>query len=182
MSTAWYAIVDHVGDIRDLVGQEVVIARVRTSVLGAVIGLDATARYMSEPAAGRAWCRCFATGLQVPTRGGIMRVRAHYGTGAVLADMLSADELLVRARDELVIANEALRMVIGERDHLRGEVQRWRDRAAGLVDATCSGCGDPIATGDVVAVGQVSVHRACYASLGHAEVAALASECQGSEP
>ena len=177
MTAAWYAIVDHVGDIRDLIGQEVVIVAVRRLPEWPLT----VAEEMPKTASGRAWCRVFPTGEQVPTRGGVMRVVAwHKALGNVGADMLSADEMLVRVNAELETRTDALREMTSDRDRWQAEAMRWRERAAPQVD--CEGCGDPIADGDRVEVGPVNVHRACYASLGHDEVASLASECPGREP
>jgi hypothetical protein len=113
MTAAWYAVVDHVGSIQDLAGQEVTIALVRR--------FDEPcpefAATMEPLANGRVWCRAFPIGSQFPTRGGYM---------------LSAEQLIERLRRDLETERAALRLVTGERDHLRGEVQRWRERAADL--------------------------------------------------
>jgi hypothetical protein len=127
MTAAWYAVVDHVGSIHDLAGQEVTIALVRRlHEYSPCVELDAVARLAN----GRAWCRVYPTGSQVPTRGGIMRVRTGQGTATGGADMLSAEQLIERLQRDLETERDALRLVTGERDHLRGEVQRWRERAS----------------------------------------------------
>jgi hypothetical protein len=136
MTAAWYAVTDHVGDIGDLVGQEVTIACVRRFETSAV---NAIARLMELDANGRAWCRVTPNGSQVPTRGGLMRIQM-VAAGATVGQMLSADEMLERVKAERDAATEALRMVIGERDHLRGEVKRWRERATDCdAPAECMG-------------------------------------------
>jgi hypothetical protein len=137
MTAAWYAVTDHVGSIYDLAGQEVTIARVRMLAEWSDVDVRGS---MNITANGRAWCRVFPTGSQVPTRGGIMRVRTGRGAATGGADMLSADEMLERVKAERDAATEALRMVIGERDHLRGEVKRWRERATDCdAPAECMG-------------------------------------------
>jgi hypothetical protein len=150
MTARWYAVTDHVGSIYDLAGQEVVIAAVR--MLGDTWpGAPDVHATMAPIARGRAWCRVFPTGSQVPTRGGIMRVRTAQGVGTVYADMLSAEQLIERLKADREAATEALRMVMGERDHLRGEVQRWRERAMdrdGWVGPACmQGPDDALASG-----------------------------------
>lgn len=121
----YYAIVEHVGSIADLSGQEVTIAAVRMLREGYV-----TTSAIEETAKGRAWCQVFPTGEQVPTRGGIMRVRPHYGTGQGYADMLSADEMLARTRAENERLRDALRAAEQGRDLAVAENLRWRERAA----------------------------------------------------
>lgn len=124
MTAAWYAIVDHAGPITDIVGQDAVISRVRM-----LAGPLEEARPIIElDAAGRAWCRAFPAGSQVPTRGGVMRVIAcdpdPFGI------MLSADEMLVRVKAERDALAESLREMTGERDRWQSEAMRWRERAA----------------------------------------------------
>jgi hypothetical protein len=129
MNVRYYAITDHVGAREDLAGREVKIAFVRTLAAECRDVADT----MHNTAAGRVWYRCFPTGNQVPTRGGIMRVRdsSECGIGSICADMLSADEMLVRVRADLESERDTLRLVTRERDHLRAEVERWRARARG---------------------------------------------------
>jgi hypothetical protein len=139
MTAAWFAVVDHVGSIHDLAGQEVAIALVRRMDVTMSRTTYEIDRTMQAIANGRAWCRVFPTGSQVPTRGGIMRVRTG-GDGTACGDMLSAEQLIERLRRDLETERDALRMVTGERDHLRGEVQRWRERASdrdGWVGPAC---------------------------------------------
>jgi hypothetical protein len=127
--SVWYAVVEHLGTINELAGQEVKISAVRMWHDGRAQGSyahDAVAKL----AEGRAWCRVFPTGSQVPTRGGIMRVRTGFGVGATYADMLSADEMLERVKTELETEREARRTAESERDALLAEVQRWRERAS----------------------------------------------------
>jgi hypothetical protein len=167
MTAAWYAITDHVGSIHDLAGQDVTIALVRMSVTGA----PSFANLVAMEAGKHAWCRVFPTGSQVPTRGGIMRVYGCHHDGplarerrasgseppdAPWAQMLSAEQLIERLRADLETEREALRLVTGERDHLRGEVQRWRERAADrdglgmgveqVIRGTCARCQRPYLT------------------------------------
>jgi hypothetical protein len=130
MTAAWYAVVDHVGSIHDLAGQEVTIALVRRMDVTMSRTMYEVARTMNTLANGRAWCEVYPTGSQVPTRGGIMRVRTGRGAATGGADMLSAEQLIERLRRDLETERDALRMMTGERDHLRGEVERWRERAA----------------------------------------------------
>jgi len=128
MSVHYFAVTHHVGIIQDLIGQDVVIAVARAL---RTEWPETVEEIMAETAQGRAWCRVFPTGSQVPTRGGIMRVVAHHKLlGGPGADMLSADEMLVRVRAELENEREARVAAERERDHLRAEVQRWRERAA----------------------------------------------------
>jgi hypothetical protein len=172
MTAAWYAVVDHVGSIHDLAGQEVTIALVRRMDVTMSRTTYEIKRTMDTLASGRAWCRVMPTGSQVPTRGGMMRVysgchqdgplareRRASGPGspdAPWAQMLSAEQLIERLRRDLETEREALRLVTGERDHLRGEVQRWRERAADrdglgmgveqVIRGTCARCQRPYLT------------------------------------
>jgi hypothetical protein len=141
MSAAWYAVADHVGSINDLIGQEIKIELVRmlTDEWRRIADVDAT---MNVQANGRAWCRVFPTGSQVPTRGGIMRIVNFTDPGdPPFGVMLSADEMLERVKTQLDFITAAYGIVERERDHLRGEAQRWRERAADCDGvAECMGC------------------------------------------
>jgi hypothetical protein len=130
MTATWYAIVDHLGPIDDLIGREVTIAAVRMMSVTMSRGTYEIRRTMTTMANGRAWCRVVPNGSQVPTRGGIMRVHAEPPLEEPLGVMLSADEMLVRVKAERDALAESLREMTSERDRLRDEVQRLRERAA----------------------------------------------------
>jgi hypothetical protein len=122
MTAAWYAIVDHAGPSADLVGQDAVIARVRM-LAGP---LEEARPIIESDADGRAWCRAFPAGSQVPTRGGVMRVIA--SEPEPFGIMLSADEMLVRTKAERDALAESLLAMTSERDRWHGEAMRWRER------------------------------------------------------
>lgn len=144
----YYAVTEHVGPLSDLFGQEVTIALVRST--GKVSDMDAEMNRISD---GRAWCDVMPNGTQLPTRGSIMRVHEHCGDGLLIQDrkirgraphapyglMLSVEELLVRARDDVATAKADIKWLERQLADARADAHRWRSRcyptAADIVQA-----------------------------------------------